>query len=423
MNHAEGRERAVLVWAGRRGDEADASLAELAMLGETAGVEIVASLKQEVRRASAATRIGKGKVAELAALRESLDAETVVFDDPLTPAQRRNLEREVGGKVLDRSQLILDIFALHATTRAGKLQVELAQLEYLLPRLTRQWTHLSRIRGGVGTRGPGETQLESDRREVRRRIGRLKARLRDIDRSRRLQRKEREAVPYPTVALVGYTNAGKSSLMNRLTGSRMLVADRLFSTLESTVRALALPEGTRVMLVDTVGFIAKLPHELVESFKGTLEHVASADVILHVVDASQRDAEQRISVVEQTLAELGAARSAVVLVWNKADLPPADPASSLGGLRVSARSGAGCDELLSEIERRLLSGYERVDLVLSHEQGRLRAWLYENARVVEEVQEDDGLRIVAWMTPKASGRLRQMQRLASTDGKRHRRSG
>ncbi|RMD85438.1 MAG: GTPase HflX [Candidatus Dadabacteria bacterium] len=407
VNERQTAERAILVWSGTDAREAERSLQELSALGATAGLAVVGTLKQEVKRPSAATRIGRGKVGELKALAEREQADVVVFDDPLTPAQRRNLEAALGIKVIDRSQLILDIFALHASTKAGKLQVELAQLQYLLPRLTRQWTHLSRIRGGVGTRGPGETQLESDRRQVRRRIATLRERLRDIDRTRRLQRKEREAVPYPTVALVGYTNAGKSSLMRRLTGAKVLVANKLFATLDTTVRALFLPGGTKAMLVDTVGFIAKLPHELVESFKGTLEHVAGADLILHVADASEPNLDRRIAVVESTLSELGAPRNSVVLVLNKIDATP--PGALLpSGIRVSAKTGEGIDRLLEIVEQRLTAAERRVEVRLRHEDGRARAWLYRNARVVEDVEEAGGRRLVAWVTPKTAGRLRRI---------------
>jgi GTP-binding protein HflX len=401
------RERTVLVWSGRDSAEAAESLSELGLLADTAGIDVVAELKQALRQISPATRIGSGKVETLGNLVKESAAETVVFDDPLTPAQRRNLERELGVKVIDRSQLILDIFALHAATRAGKLQVELAQLEYLLPRLTRQWTHLSRIRGGVGMRGPGETQLEDDRRQVREKIQRLKHRLGDIDRTRRLNRKERDAVPYPTVALAGYTNAGKSSLMNRLTGAELYVADRLFATLESTVRALPLPSGSTAMLVDTVGFISKLPHELVEAFKGTLEQVVEADLILHVVDASHTDLEGRQRVVEEILADLGAPAERELLVYNKCDLrgaasPPA------GVVAVSARTGKGCDDLLAEIERRLGVREQLMVVDLAPEDGRTRAWLYRNAHVLSERARKNRVEIEVRIGAKAAGRLRQM---------------
>jgi len=400
-------ERTVLVWSGRDAANAEESLSELAMLSDTAGLEVVGRVNQVLRQTSPATRIGKGKVEELAELVRAEHADVVIFDDPLTPAQRRNLERDLQVKVIDRSQLILDIFALHASTRAGKLQVELAQLEYLLPRLTRQWTHLSRIRGGVGMRGPGETQLEDDRRQVRERIQKLKQRLLEVDRTRRITSKERESVPYPTVALAGYTNAGKSSLMNRLTGAGTYVADRLFATLEPTVRALALPSGATAMLVDTVGFISKLPHELVEAFKGTLEQVVEADLILHVTDSAHPDLQARLRVVEEILRGLGAPAEHELLVYNKADLPGAAHPPA-GAVSVSARTGAGCDALLAEIERRLGSREELMTVRVSHQDGGTRAWIYRNARVISEREEGDGVRLDIRIDAKSAGRLRRM---------------
>jgi GTP-binding protein HflX len=398
----------VLVWSGASRADAGESLAELALLAESAGLAVVGRLEQEIRRANPATRIGSGKVDELVALLQQTCAETVIFDDPLTPAQRRNLERRLDTKVIDRSQLILDIFAQRAQTRAGKLQVELAQLEYLLPRLTRQWTHLSRIRGGVGMRGPGETQLESDRRQVRDKIATLKKRLSAADRTRRLNSQEREAVPFPTIALVGYTNAGKSSLMNRLTRAQVYVADQLFATLDSTVRRWVLPERTEAMLVDTVGFVAKLPHELVEAFKGTLEQTVGADLILHVVDASNLEVDARITVVEDILRELGADLDRCLLVYNKCDLPAARVPPQ-GAIAVSAKTGAGIPDLLAAVERKLGERDERVTIELGHDDGRTRAWLYRNARVLEESEGESGVRIVASMTARAAGRLRRMR--------------
>jgi len=408
------RERAVLVWAGqqRSGAEAaaEASLDELSMLADSAGLEVACRLSQELRRRSAATLIGRGKVEELGALIAAECVDVAIFDDPLSPAQRRNLEGSLAIKVIDRSQLILDIFALHARTRAGKLQVELAQLEYLLPRLTRQWTHLSRIRGGVGTRGPGETQLEDDRRQVRDKIARLKRRLREIDRTRRLNRKERESVPFSTVALVGYTNAGKSSLMNRLTGADLYVADQLFATLDSTVRRLELPSGKPAMLADTVGFVSKLPHELIEAFKGTLEQVVEADLILHVIDASQGQVEQHQGVVDSILRELGAQEIRSVLVYNKCDLESAatTTAQAPGAIALSAKTGQGCEALLAAIDTALTENQHKVVVVVPHGDGRTRAWLYEHARVVEESEHAGGQRIVAWMSHKMEGRLKQL---------------
>jgi GTP-binding protein HflX len=397
----------VLVWSGADKRECDESLDELAQLAESSGLAIVARSAQEVRRVSPGTRIGSGKLEEIKKTVGEEKADVVVFDDPLTPAQRRNIEEACRCKVIDRSQLILDIFARRASTRAGKLQVELAQLEYLLPRLTRRWTHLSRIRGGVGTRGPGETQLEVDRRQVRERITRLRSRLKEIDRTRRLNRQEREAVPFPTVALVGYTNAGKSSLMNRLTGADVYVADRLFATLDSTVRRLELPSGAVAMLADTVGFVAKLPHELVAAFKGTLEQVVDADLLLHVVDASHPAWRQRVATVNEVLAEIGAGEIATIVVLNKWDLVHEEIAPS-DGVAVSAHTGEGCDRLLAAVEAALGERDQEVTVRLAASDGRTRAWLYRNARIVRESQDEGELRIVARMSAKAAGRLRRI---------------
>jgi len=400
------------VWAGQDGTHAGESLEELALLADTASIDVVASVRQELKRVSPATRIGKGKVEELTATVKELELDVVIFDDPLSPAQRRNLEKALDTKVIDRSQLILDIFALRAQTRAGKLQVELAQLQYLLPRLTRAWTHLSRIRGGVGTRGPGETQLESDRRQVRSKIERLRERLAEVDRTRRLNRREREAVPYPTISLVGYTNAGKSSLMNRLTEAGVYVADQLFATLDTTTRRLDLPSGRIVMLVDTVGFVSKLPHELVEAFKGTLEQVTEADLIVHVVDAAGADHMGRIAVVESILAELGADARPRLDVYNKSDLSGAAPAPPLA-LAVSARTGAGCERLLEAFDNAFAPVEEKLLIRIPHHDGKTRAWLHQHARVVEETEDENGTRIVAWLTPKTVG---QLTRLIQAEG-------
>ena len=287
------------------------SVRELARLADTAGLEVVGEAVQTVRRINAGSFIGHGKVEEVRGRAEDARADVVIFDEPLSPAQQRNLERELNRKVIDRSALILDIFAQRARSLEGKMQVELAQLQYLLPRLTRQWTHLSRLGGGVGTRGPGETQLEVDRRRVRTRIGQLHRRLRDVERTRGLHRHERATVPFPTVALVGYTNSGKSTLMNRLTQAGVLVEDRLFATLDPTVRRLRLPEGLTVLLADTVGFIHKLPHQLVEAFKSTLEEVRAADLLLHVVDVSQSTWPEQVQVVDSVLEEIEIGRAHV----------------------------------------------------------------------------------------------------------------
>src|SRR6266851_3993310 len=349
-----GPERVVLVGVARpragtgHGDHArflpDESLDELARLSETAGLEVIERVVQTLREGiHSATFIGTGKVAEVKDLVTETGANVVIFDDDLSPAQQRNLEAELGLKVIDRSQLILDIFAQHARSLAGKLQVELAQLEYLRPRLTRQWAHLSRLGGGVGTRGPGETQLEVDRRRIRERIAQLRRRLRDVERTRGLHRHERSTVPFPTLALVGYTNSGKSTLMNTLTRAGVLVEDRLFATLDPTIRKLRLPEGLTVLLADTVGFIHKLPHQLVEAFKGTLEEVRAADLLIHVVDVAHPAWAEQVRVVEDVLGEIGAGERPVVLALNKVDLLGGQPPPGTGpdAIPISARTGAG----------------------------------------------------------------------------------
>jgi GTP-binding protein HflX len=399
----------VLVWAGHDATHAAESLDELALLSATAGVEVVARLSQQMKRLSAATRIGSGKVDELKSTVAETTADVVIFDDPLTPAQRRNLEKILEIKVLDRSQLILDIFALRAQTRAGQLQVELAQLQYMLPRLTRAWSHLSRMKAGVGTRGPGETQLESDRRQVRDRIEKLHDRLEEVDRTRKLNRREREAVPYPIVALVGYTNAGKSSLMNRLTEAGVYVADQLFATLDTTTRRLVLPSGRVVMLVDTVGFVSKLPHELVAAFKGTLEQVVEADLVVHVVDAASPDLDGRRTVVEGILGELGAAGRPRLLVYNKRDLAAAAEPPP-GAIGVSARTGDGFGALLEAFDNAFAPVEEKLAIVVPHGDGRTRAWLHRNGRVVEESEQADGTRVIVWLSRKSAGQLEQMIR-------------
>ena len=397
-------EKTVLVWAGQDATHAEESLDELALLADTASLEVVGRLQQQIRKLSAATRIGSGKVVELKELVVETCASVVIFDDPLSPAQRRNLEKLLDIKVLDRSQLILDIFAMRAQTRAGKLQVELAQLQYMLPRLTRAWTHLSRLRGGVGTRGPGETQLESDRRQVREKIEKLQDRLEEVDRTRRLNRREREAVPFPVVALVGYTNAGKSSLMNRLTEAGVYVANQLFATLDTTTRRLTLPSGRIVMLVDTVGFVSKLPHELVAAFKGTLEQVIDADLVVHVADAASRDVEGRRTVVEAILEELGAGSRPRLLVYNKNDVAGAAEPPPLA-LGVSAYTGAGIEALLLAFDTAFAPAEEKLVVVVPHADGRTRAWLHTHGRVVEESESEKGTRIVVWLSPRAAGQL------------------
>ncbi len=406
----------------------DESLEELAQLSATAGLQVEGRIVQTLRDGvSPATFIGAGKVNEVKDAVGETNAQAVIFDDDLSPAQQRNLEQALGVKVVDRTQLILDIFAQHAKSLAGKLQVELAQLEYLRPRLTRQWTHLSRLGGGVGTRGPGETQLEVDRRRIRERIATLRRRLQDVERTRALQRHERARTPFPCVALVGYTNAGKSTLMNALTRAGVLVEDKLFATLDPTSRRLDLPGGQPVMLIDTVGFINKLPHQLVDAFKSTLEEVRAADLLLHVVDAAHPRWEEHKAVVEKVLEEINAGGKPMLTVFNKLDLLTAAPPEAESqpwrrtplrlepdgngkeseAFGVSALTGAGLTPLLRAIEQRLEQGREVVYVDLPLGGGKVLAWLRRSGKVLEEAYSENAVSVTALVTHKIAGQLRK----------------
>ena len=411
---AQSRDRAVLVAVEHgRGAllNADESLDELARLSETAGATVVGRAVQAARKLVPATLIGAGKIEEVKRAVGAEKATVVIFDDELSPAQGRNLEKALGARVIDRTQLILDIFAQRATSQAGKLQVELAQLEYLLPRLTRQWSHLSRQAGGiVGARGPGETQLEVDRRRVRERIAKLKRRLEEVSRTRGLHRAGRHAVPYPIVALVGYTNSGKSTLMNRLTDAGVLVADQLFATLDPTVRVLRLPEGGEALLVDTVGFIHKLPHGFVDAFKSTLEEVQNANLLLHVVDGSDPHAAEQLTVVEQVLGELQADALPRITVFNKSDLPlPLEGRPAVDGPTavVSARSGGGIEALVRQIAALLAAQQERIDVRIPIERGDLLAQIHQAGRIASQHLDDGVYAVTAYVPAKVAGRIRK----------------
>ncbi len=388
------------------------SLSELDQLAQTAGLEVVGTLEQRLERPNPATLIGSGKVSELVAATKELGAGVVIFDEELSPAQQRELERAIGNedvKVLDRTALILDIFAKHAHTREGALQVELAQYEYRLPRLTRAWTHLARQAGGgaarggsggVGLRGPGEMQLEVDRREIRHRIATLKRELEDVRTHRAQYRRHRVEEAIPVVALVGYTNAGKSTLLNALTGANVYAADQLFATLDPTTRRVALPGGRQVLFTDTVGFIQKLPTTLVAAFRATLEEIAEADLLLHVVDVTHDNAQQQAETVLQVLSELGADEQPIVVALNKIDLlPNADELSEQlsdlpNSVPISALSGQGLVQLLARIEEVLSEELIEVELLLPYPRGDLLALIHRRGVVDREEHVERGTRLV-----------------------------
>jgi len=398
------------------------SLEELERLAETAGAHVIEKFTQQLRSVTPATLLGRGKVDSIRVALLDLKPDLVIVDEDLSPAQQRNLEAMLGVRVIDRSQLILDIFAQRARSNEGKLQVELAQLEYLLPRLTRQWTHLSRLGGGIGTRGPGETQLEVDRRRIRERIGHLKRRLKTVEKTRALQRRERVEVPFATVALVGYTNAGKSTLMNALTQAGVLVEDKLFATLDPTIRCVRLPNGDKVMVIDTVGFINKIPHSLIEAFKSTLEEVRSADLLLHLVDLTNPLLEAQIHIVEEVLTEIGAGDIPTILVPNKTDKVTSVPLQWLRRREavdvcpISALSGAGIDRLLDAVGARLDEGKEYFQVTLASWQGSLLSLLRERGRIVEETYQGDQVHVTALVTAKLAGQLRKLLNKASGKG-------
>jgi GTP-binding protein HflX len=414
------QERAILVGTERARAliPASESLAELARLADTAGLQVAGQTVQPLRRINAATFIGMGKVDEIRALADANGGNVVIFDDALSPAQQRNLETRLDRKVIDRSALILDIFAQRARSLEGKMQVELAQLQYLLPRLTRQWTHLSRLGGGVGTRGPGETQLEVDRRRVRERIAQLRRRLGDVERTRGLHRHERETVPFPTVALVGYTNSGKSTLMNTLTRAGVLVEDRLFATLDPTIRRLRLPEGLTVLLADTVGFIHKLPHQLVDAFRATLEEVNRADVLVEVVDAADPHLTEHRATVQTVLDDLGAGDKPRLVAYNKADL--LDRAATNGGLTapavggavsISALTGFGLDTLRTELSALLASLWVDVDVRVPYTAGELLARVRERGTIDLDYRARD-VRVRGRVAPVLAAELEATARAA-----------
>jgi GTP-binding protein HflX len=406
-------QRAMLVGTGfgaATTEEAEDSLAELALLTETAGAEPVERVLQRRDRPDPATYIGKGKAEELRDAANATDIDVVIFDDELTPAQQRNLEGIFSCDVVDRVALILDIFAQHAVTQEGRVQVELAQLRYRLPRLRGRGLQLSQQGAGIGTRGPGETQLEVDRRRILRRVQKLERDLRDLASTRATQRKARRRNALARIALVGYTNAGKSTLLNRLTSAGVLVENQLFSTLDPTTRRVHLPGGEVVLLSDTVGFVRRLPHELVEAFRSTLEEVGEADLLVHVVDASTLDVDARIAAVDDVLREIGAGDVARLVVWNKRDLADADllktrVAEQRGSVAVSAATGEGIDDLLVAIGDRLRALARIVEFVVPYERGDVLAALHREGEVLIEVHAESGTRVRARVPDAAVGRF------------------
>lgn len=393
-------QRAILVSADTGEYDVDASLDELAELAKTAGAEPTAGgdfarVVQKREAYSAATVIGEGKLEELAELCEKLEAGLVIFDCELTASQIRCLEDETKVRVIDRTMLILDIFAGRAVSAEGKLQVELAQLRYRLPRLMGLGTSMSRLGGGIGTRGPGETQLETDKRHIRRRIDKLAAELKKLELRRSYSRNRRKKDNVQIGAIVGYTNAGKSTLLNLLTGAGVLAEDKLFATLDPTSRAIELPDGRSLLLVDTVGLIRRLPHHLVEAFKSTLEEAACADIIIHVCDVSDTEAAEKADVTLKTLAELGASEIPVVTVLNKCDKISENIPTDDKTVKISALKNEGIDELLRAIARNLPQTSKRMKLLLPYDKAGLSAQIRENGKVFSEEYTENGILVDA----------------------------
>lgn len=402
--------------------EVDESLLELKALAHTAGAEVAGKVVQARSSPDVATYVGRGKVEEIKELLHMNGAELVIFDDELTPAQLRNLEDVMGVKVIDRTQLILDIFAQRARTREAQLQVDLAQLQYLLPRLAGRGTVLSRLGGGIGTRGPGETKLETDRRRLRQRIANLRKEIEEIRSQRSLQRHARLKHALPVAALVGYTNAGKSTLLNRLTGAGVLVEDRLFATLDPTIRRAEIPpSGQPVLFVDTVGFIRKLPHTLVAAFRATLEEVREADILIHVVDATAYNMESQMSAVFEVLEELGCAGRPLITVFNKVD----DLSRRIGmskllsetpdSIAISALEGSGLDGLFSLLEQKLGERLTYGSYDIPYEQAGIVAAMREVGQVVEEQYTATGIKLYVGLPDNSVDRWAEFRATSGTE--------
>ena len=403
-------ERVVLVGVSEQdGDDADDSLSELAELVKTAGATVVGTLIQRREKIHPGTYVGTGKVAEIAELVESTGATGIVCDDELSPAQQKNLELYLDTKVMDRTLVILDIFASRATTSEGKIQVELAQLKYRLSRLSGLGKSMSRLGGGIGTRGPGEKKIETDRRLIRDRISRLNAQLKEIENHREIQRQKRSDSTIPVAAIVGYTNAGKSTLLNKLTNAGVLSEDKLFATLDPTTRVLKLPNTDKVLLTDTVGFIRKLPHNLIEAFKSTLEEAKYADIIIHVVDSVHPDMDRQIAAVYETLDELRVGDKPVITLFNKTDL--AGNAETIKdmrakcSMRVSAKTGEGIDEFLDELGKILRENRIHINRCFKYQDAGRIQLIREFGTLISEEYTQDGIEVEAYVPKEIYDKL------------------
>lgn len=409
-------ERAFLVSVDTGEFDAEASMSELYELTESAGAQPVGAMIQKREKPDGATCIGSGRLEELKEVCQSQEIDLIIFDCELSPTQIRNLEFETEVRIIDRTMLILDIFASRARSREGKLQVELAQLKYLLPRLTGKGAAMSRLGGGIGTRGPGESKLETDRRHIRRRLESLREQLAQVEQHRNQLRRRREKEGIITAAIVGYTNAGKSTLMNTLTDAGVLAEDKLFATLDPTSRALKLPNGVSVMLIDTVGLVRRLPHHLVEAFHSTLEEAALADMILNVCDASSPEAQVHLEVTRKLLADLGCTGRPVIPVMNKCDLVPSllDIPMIGNAVRISAKTWEGIGDLLAAVEENLPVSLRRVCLLLPFDQAGLVAQIRKDHVLYQEEYRPDGIFVSALLDPVLYGRVREYEILENT---------
>lgn len=389
------RARAILAAADLGEYDAEASMKELEELAKTAGAEVVAQIVQKLPAPNPATLLGEGKIQELKETAAQLNADLVIFDCELTASRIRNIEDILNVRVIDRTMLILDIFAGRAVTNEGKLQVELAQLKYRLPRLAGIGASMSRLGGGIGTRGPGETRLETDRRHIRSRIDKLEENLKELEKRREFSRSRRKKDNVLTAAIVGYTNAGKSTLLNNLAGADVLAENKLFATLDLTSRGIELPDGRTVIVTDTVGLIRRLPHNLVEAFKSTLEEAASADIILHVIDISDSEAAEKTDTTRQLLAELGCGDIPVINVLNKCDLLQNDIPESKDTVKICAKTGEGFDRLLKAISENIRETSKRIRLLLPYERAGLASKIREQGKIFSEEYAENGIKIDA----------------------------